>query len=74
MEFNLDAKDLIIYISKNHSMGGGEMKTEKEIRKVIDSLPDNTKFFAMTYEQGIDEALSWVLDEISDEEFEYAQP
>ena len=48
------------------------MKTRNEIVKVFDRLPDETRFPAMTYEQGIDEALLWVLEEIEDEEFAYA--
>jgi hypothetical protein len=50
------------------------MKTQNEIEQVLSNLPENpykTKFASMTYEQGIDEALNWVLGEISDEEFEY---
>jgi hypothetical protein len=50
------------------------MKTQNEIEQVLSNLPEDphkTKFASMTYEQGIDEALNWVLGEISDEEFEY---
>lgn len=49
------------------------MKSRQEIEEVLSQLPDSTKFPAMTYEQGIDEALCWVLEEISDEEFEYGK-
>lgn len=46
------------------------MRTQAQIEKVIDkfdSQEDN--FSGMTYEQGIEEALLWVLEEISNEEF-----
>jgi hypothetical protein len=50
------------------------MKDEKEIKKVLDKLPGMgiTKYSSMTYEQGIEEALLWVIGEIRDSEFEYA--
>jgi hypothetical protein len=48
------------------------MKAEKDIKKILDKLPaEGTKFNAMTYEQGIEEALLWVLEQIPDDEFEY---
>jgi uncharacterized phage-like protein YoqJ len=50
------------------------MKTIEEIEQVLLNLPqEGTKFSAMTYERGIEEALAWVIEEISDEEFEYAK-
>ena len=50
------------------------MKNEQEIKEVLDKVDttSGTKFSSMTYEQGVEEALSWVLGEISDEEFEPA--
>jgi hypothetical protein len=46
------------------------MKTEVEIQGVLDDLDtEKTKYAAMTYEQGIEEALMWVLEQLSDEEF-----
>lgn len=56
--------------------GGGEMareKTESEIEAALRNLPadGSTKYPGMTYEEGIDEALRWVLGEIPDEDFEY---
>jgi hypothetical protein len=47
------------------------MKTKEEIEKVALNLGDvhDTKYPNMTYEQGVDEALGWVLGEIPDEEF-----
>jgi hypothetical protein len=32
----------------------------------------STQFAGMTYEQGVEEALMWVLGELEDEDFEYA--
>ena len=52
------------------------MKCETEITKVLTSLEptgEGTKYHGMTYEQGIEEALLWVLEQIPDEEFEFAQ-
>jgi len=51
------------------------MKTEDQIERVLKNLPidtNRTKYPAMTYEAGIEEALMWVLEEIKNEEFEYA--
>lgn len=46
------------------------MKTDKEINDVLFNFDDSkSQFPGMTYEQGIYEALQWVLGEISDEEF-----
>lgn len=49
------------------------MKTQSEIEKILGNLPTDgtSKFFGMTYKQGIEEALRWALEEIPDEEFEY---
>jgi len=49
------------------------MKSEKEIQNVLRNLPlsGETNYNAMTYEEGIEETLMWILDEISDEEFSY---
>ncbi len=51
------------------------MKSKQEIVEVINTLLSERKppLHGMTYEQGVDEALSWVLEEISDEEFYYAE-
>ena len=45
------------------------MRTREEIEAVLDELPTmgETKYAAMTYEGGIQEALEWVLGEIKDE-------
>lgn len=49
------------------------MKSRYEIEKAIQRVDiEGTKFPAMTYEQGIEEALMWVLEEVSDEEFDYS--
>jgi hypothetical protein len=47
------------------------MKTEEEIRAAAFNISNvhDTKYPNMTYEQGVDEALGWVLGEIADEEF-----
>lgn len=47
---------------------------EKKIEEVINKLDTSsgTKFPGMTYEEGVDEALRWVLGEIPDDEFEFA--
>jgi len=52
-----------------------EMKTPEAIEKVLMNLPPSgdTLYTAMTYEQGIEIALQWVLGEVSDEEFEYTE-
>lgn len=50
------------------------MRAKSEIEKVLRNLPESglTRYKGMTFEQGIEEALSWVLEEIPDEKFEYA--
>jgi len=46
------------------------MKTEKDINDILLNLEtEESKYPSMTYEQGVQEALMWVLDEISDDEF-----
>jgi hypothetical protein len=47
------------------------MRAADEIEEVLDRLPPagSTKYGGMTYEEGVEEALRWVLEEISDEEF-----
>ena len=47
------------------------MKTKEEIEEIYAGGfdPYTSKYPSMNYEQGIDEALLWVLGEISDEEF-----
>lgn len=43
------------------------MKTVAEIEKQIDiASEDNNKFSGMTYEQGVEAALSWVMDEVDE--------
>jgi len=52
------------------------MQSKEKIEKVLRELPSTdtpSKFPAMTYEQGVEEVLLWVLEELSDEEFEYSQ-
>mgnify|MGYP001237715635 CR=1 FL=1 len=46
------------------------MKTQEQIEEKMAELDDQgTRYPGMTYEQGVDEALRWVLEEIADEEF-----
>jgi hypothetical protein len=49
-------------------------KTPKEIQAVLDKLDTlaPSRLSGMTYENGIEEFGQWILGEISDEEFEYA--
>ena len=50
------------------------MKTKQEIDNAIRNVDTmGTNYFGQRYEDGIREALQWVLGEISDEDFEYAQ-
>jgi len=49
------------------------MKTKEEINKVLYRInSDRSKYPGMNYEQGIEEALMWVLEDISDEDFAYS--
>ena len=47
------------------------MKEETKINKILDSIntANPSKYFNMTYEQGIEEALMWVVGDIPDDEF-----
>ena len=39
------------------------MRTEEEIKDVLDKIyPDDNDYIGMTYENGIEEALMWVID------------
>jgi hypothetical protein len=50
------------------------MKSESEIRTILVQLDTNeNKYKGVTYEQGIEVALLWVIQELSDEEFEYSK-
>lgn len=49
------------------------MKTEQEIKAASYRVDTSgTKYSGMTYEEGILEALDWVLENIHDDEFEYS--
>ena len=49
------------------------MKTKEEIDAVLYKInSDCTKYPGMNYEQGLEEALMWVLGDIPDEEFSYS--
>jgi hypothetical protein len=46
------------------------MKTQQQIEDALGKVESSqTRFPGMSYEQGIEEALSWVLGEIPDNEF-----
>ena len=46
------------------------MKTKQEIEQALYNFDEQkSKYPGMTYEQGIAEALQWVIEENSDEEF-----
>lgn len=48
------------------------MKGRKEIISVLDKVKERgNKYFGMTYEEGICNALEWILGDISDEDFGY---
>ena len=50
------------------------MKTELQIKEVLSNVDtDKNKYHGMTYEQGVEEALLWVLDELEDDEFPYSE-
>ena len=50
------------------------MKTKQEIEKLLENFDSQrSQYPGMTYEQGIEEALQWVLGEITDDEFSPAQ-
>jgi len=50
------------------------MKSKDEIENVLRNVDSaNPKYFGMSYEQGVEEALQWVLDEIPNEDFEYTK-
>ena len=50
------------------------MKTRREIESALKNVDvENPQFHNMTYEQGVEEALMWVLTEIDDDEFEYSK-
>lgn len=51
-----------------------DIDTNEKIVRILEKLPvgGNTKFAAMTYEQGIEEVLLYLLGDITDDEFEYS--
>ena len=50
------------------------MKDKTEIEDALGNVyTHESNYPAMTYENGVDEALSWVLENIPDEEFEYSK-
>jgi len=51
---------------------GNRMRTEEEIEKVLDTIyPDENNYPSMTYENGIEEALMWVIEDIPNEVFSF---
>jgi hypothetical protein len=51
-----------------------DKELEKKIEAILSNLPESgeTKFPAMTYEQGVEEVLMYLKGEIGKDEFEYA--
>jgi hypothetical protein len=49
------------------------MKTKDEIEKVLGRVDtaSGSQYQAMTYEQGVEEALLWAIGDIPDDEFTY---
>ena len=48
------------------------MRTEEEIEDVLDTIyPDENSYPNLTYENGIEEALLWVIGDIPNEDFEF---
>lgn len=48
------------------------MKDEDDIRTAIDNVRDSgNQYHGMTYEQGVSEALEWVLGDVDDDDFGY---
>jgi hypothetical protein len=46
------------------------MKSPQEVAKVLGEFDaSESNFQGMTYEQGVEEALMWVMEEIPDEDF-----
>ena len=46
------------------------MKRKDEIEKFLDKFDATTnKYPGMSYEEGVEEALRWVIGEVSDEDF-----
>ena len=52
-----------------------EMKDASAIERALGNLPsinEPSRYSGMTYEEGIRIALEWVLGDVDDDEFEYA--
>ncbi len=48
------------------------MKNKSIIEEALDNVQESeSSCFGMTYEQGVEEALMWVLGEIDDEDFSF---
>ena len=46
------------------------MKTTDQIERALKNIDtSNSKYHGMSYEQGLEEALLWVLGELADDEF-----
>jgi hypothetical protein len=50
------------------------MRHPNRLQEVLVCLPASgaTQFPGMTYEQGIEDALMWAMEELEDDDFEYA--
>lgn len=59
-------------VTNNFNSHTRRMKTDKQIEDALERLEacPNT-YHNMTYKDGISEALNWILENISDEEFEF---
>ena len=59
-------------VTNNFNSHTRRMKTDKQIEDALERLEacPNT-YNGMTYKDGISEALNWLLENISDEEFEF---
>jgi hypothetical protein len=51
-----------------------QQKAKDEIERALNNVDTScqTKYPGMTYEQGVEEALTWCLGELEDGEFEYS--
>ena len=50
------------------------MKTQNEVEKALEKFFEmNTNYHGMTYEEGVRNALDWVLENVADEDFDYAE-
>jgi hypothetical protein len=71
--WNTKTKSFYVYRTRTAERRCG-MKCESDINGALSKVNTNeSNFQGMTYEQGVEEALMWVLGEINDTEFEFAK-